>query len=71
MDTQQHNMTSQKGHQTQESYVLPSNNNIEIYNDLSESDIDEDENDIGLAINMNKKMFNSNKYWLLPFQLYM
>lgn len=73
MDTQQQDITGQKGHQKQEeSYALPSNNNIDIYNDLSESDLDEDdENDIGLAINMNKKMFNSNKYWLLPFQIYM
>jgi hypothetical protein len=55
-------------------YYLPSNNSIDLLDDIyevEEEDEDVDQSDIGQAIDLYRDRRQEEKYWLIPFYIYL
>lgn len=55
-------------------YYLPSNNSIDLLDDIYEVDEEEedvDQSDIGQAIDLYRDRRQKEKYWLIPFYIYL
>ena len=55
-------------------YYLPSNNSIDLLDDIyevEEEDEDVDQSDIGQAIDLYRDRRQEKKYWLIPFYIYL
>jgi hypothetical protein len=55
-------------------YYSPSNNSIDLLDDIyevEEEDEDVDQSDIGQAIDLYRDRRQEEKYWLIPFYIYL
>jgi len=55
-------------------YYIPSNNSIDLLDDIyevEEEDEDVDQSDIGQAIDLYRDRRQKEKYWLIPFYIYL